>query len=158
MKHSAQRNGVLSRNLAILMLAVLAPSLAAGSLSIPLRVARGWQESASRESGAWITALRQSQFAAVPHPSAYSSCEISEPPEALATPDPLVELSRPNSRISVSFIVGTDGRVHSPFILDSAGALEDRTVLDAVRSWRYRPAKCNGVPAEAEGRIEFLVR
>ncbi len=102
--------------------------------------------------------MRQSQFAAVPHPSVYSSCEISEPPEALATPDPLVELSGPNGRVSVSFIVGTDGRVHSPFILDSAGPLEDRTVLDAVRSWRYRPAKCNGVPAEAEGKIQFLVR
>jgi TonB family protein len=70
----------------------------------------------------------------------------------------MVELSGPNSRISVSFIVGTDGRVHSPFILDSAGPSEDRTVLDAVRSWRYRPAKCNGVPAEAEGKIQFLVR
>ena len=150
---------MLLRKLAVLMLAVLAPTLAVGAASFPALSGRpGWHDPESRGRSAWITALRQSQFAAVPHPSAYSSCEISEPPEALATPDPLVELSGPNSRISVSFIVGTDGRVHSPFILDSAGATEDRTVLDAVRSWRYRPAKCNGVPAEAEGKIQFLVR
>jgi len=145
--------------LAMLTLAVVAPTVSVGSTSTrTLRIGPGWQDSGSQGSGAWISALRQSQFAAVPHPSAYSSCEISEPPEALATPDPLIELPGLNSRVTVSFIVGTDGKVHSPFVLDSVGASEDRTVLDAVRSWRYRPAKCNGVPAEAEGKIQFLVR
>ena len=60
------------------------------------------------------------------------------------------------SRIIVSFIVGTDGRVHSPFILESAGPAGDQTVLQAVQSWRYRPAMCNGVPTEVEAKIEFL--
>ena len=32
------------------------------------------------------------------------------------------------------------GLVHSPLILESAGTPEDRTVLNAVRTWRYRPA------------------
>jgi TonB family protein len=62
------------------------------------------------------------------------------------------------SRITVSFIVGTDGRVHSPFILESAGASEDQTILQAVQRWRYRPAMCNGVPTEVEAKIEFLTR
>jgi len=63
-----------------------------------------------------------------------------------------------SAKITVSFIVGTDGRVHSPLILESAGVSEDRTVLNAVRSWRYRPALCNGVPTEAEAKVEFSNR
>jgi len=31
-------------------------------------------------------------------------------------------------------------------------------VLDTVLSWRYRPATCNGVPTEAEGKIAFSSR
>ncbi|HEX8815378.1 MAG TPA: energy transducer TonB [Terriglobales bacterium] len=109
----------------------------------------------SPENHAWFSALRQSQFAPIPHPTAYASCEVSDPPEALATPDPLVEFSGPDSKITVSFIVGTDGRVHSLFILDGDTPAEEGTVLKAVRSWRYRPAKCNGIPIDAEARIQF---
>lgn len=112
----------------------------------------------ARASKVWTPALREAQFAAVPHISGRPSCEVSDPPEALATPDPLVDIANPETRVTVSFIIGTDGRVHAPLILESAGTLEDRSVLDAVSLWRYRPAKCNGVPTEAEGKIEFSSR
>jgi len=79
-------------------------------------------------------------------------------PEALATPDPLLDGTDLNAKVSVSFIIGTDGRVHSALIVESAGPSEDRTVLDAVRFWRYRPAMCNGVPTEAEAKVEFSGR
>lgn len=94
----------------------------------------------------------------MPHTTAPASCEATQPPEALATPNPLLEPPDNSAKIKVSFIIGTDGRVHSPLILESAGALEDRTVLDVVRSWRYRPAMCNGVPTEAEAKVEFSSR
>ena len=55
-------------------------------------------------------------------------------------------------------MIGTDGRVHSPLILESAGIVGDRRVLDTVRRWRYRPGTCNGVPTETEGKIEFSIR
>ncbi len=87
----------------------------------------------------------------------HTSCAAAQPPQALATPNPLLDQPDAN-KITVSFIIGADGRVHSPLILESAGAIEDRNVLAAVRSWRYRPAMCNGVPAEAEGKIEFSSR
>jgi TonB family protein len=61
-------------------------------------------------------------------------------------------------KIKVSFIVGADGLVQSPLILQSAGGSGDRNVLRSVRAWRYRPATCNGVPMEAEGKIEFSRR
>jgi TonB family protein len=62
------------------------------------------------------------------------------------------------TKVKVSFIIGADGRVHSPLILESAGPVGDRSVLQTVRAWRYRPATCNGVPTETEGKIEFSQR
>lgn len=112
-----------------------------------------------RETQLWHSPLQDHlQFALVTHSSSRSQCEADRPPEALATPDPLMDGTDGARRITVSFIVGTDGRVHSPFILDSAGTNEDRTVLQAVQHWRYRPALCNGVPTEVEAKIEFSSR
>lgn len=91
-------------------------------------------------------------------PATRSACGAVQPPQALATPDPLLEETDLSAKVSVSFIIGTDGRVHSALILASAGPNEDRTVLDAVRLWRYRPALCNGVPTEAEAKVEFSSR
>jgi TonB family protein len=113
---------------------------------------------AARERQIWASALRDSRFAAMLHASAGMTCEASEPPEPLATPNPLLNIAEPSTRVSVSFIIGTDGRVHSPFILESAGPAEDRTILDAVRSWRYRPGMCNGAATESEAKIEFSSR
>jgi TonB family protein len=76
----------------------------------------------------------------------------------LTTPDPLLMPVGLGQKVKVSFIVGADGRVHSPLILESAGVAGDRNVLRTVRMWRYRPATCNGVPTEAEGKIEFSRR
>ena len=99
-----------------------------------------------------------SEFSPVSEPLALPRCGDVRPPEALATPDPLLQLDDENLRVRVSFIVGADGRVHSPFILDSGGPREDQVVLHAVRRWRYRPAMCNGVPTESEARVQFGVR
>jgi TonB family protein len=110
-----------------------------------------------REHRVWAPPKREIEFASIGHTSR-SSCEATHPPEALATPAPLLDNPKINIKIKVSFIIGTDGRVHSPFILESAGAVDDQVVLDAVRTWRYRPATCNGVPTEAEARIGFSGR
>jgi len=91
-------------------------------------------------------------------PSASVSCEVSQPPEALATPDPLLAATGSSDKVAVSFIIGSDGQVHSPVILESAGSLADGNVLNALRSWRYRPALCNAAPAESERRVEFSSR
>lgn len=109
------------------------------------------------EAGFWKTALRTSRFSDVPQAAGHSRCKISRVPEALTTPDPV--LDNPDlQRVTISFIVGTDGRVHSAYILESGGAKEDRAVLQTIRAWRYRPAMCNGVPIEAEGRIQFSIQ
>jgi hypothetical protein len=101
---------------------------------------------------------RAAQFASVPHVSSRPSCEDVQPPDALATPNPLSTPAARGRNVKVSFIIGTDGHVHSPLILESAGMLGDWHVLQTVRGWRYRPATCNGVPTETEGKIEFSSR
>ena len=112
---------------------------------------------AAREHAMWTATKREAEFAAVAHASR-RSCEATKPPEALATPGPLLEQRNRAAKVKVSFIIGTDGRVHSPFILESAGVSADRIVLETVRWWRYRPATCNGVPTESEARIGFSSR
>ena len=101
---------------------------------------------------------RSSQFVELRHMSWRPACEEIQPPEALTTPDPLFTPTAHGEKIKVSFIIGTDGRVHSPLILESAGLAHDRRVLQTVRTWRYRPATCNGVPTETEGKVEFSSR
>ncbi len=111
-----------------------------------------------RESKMSRSLTRASQFVDVAHISSRPACEDVRPPEALATPDPLFTTAAHGQKVKVSFIIGTDGRVHSPLILESAGLAGDRHVLQTVRTWRYRPATCNGVPTEIEGKIEFSSR
>lgn len=111
-----------------------------------------------RERQITRTLTRASQYVDVPHISASPACEEVRPPQALTTPDPLFTAAVNGRRVRVSFIIGTDGRVHSPLILESAGIAGDRRVLQTVRTWRYRPATCNGVPTETEGKVEFSSR
>jgi TonB family protein len=143
------------------LLAVIAavPALCGASVeTVPERKGGGQASLAEREHRVWNSAVHDSEFAAMEHPATRSACGAVQPPQALATPDPVLDEANLNSKVRVSFIIGTDGRVHSALILASAGLNEDRTVLDAVRLWRYRPALCNGVPTEAEAKVEFSSR
>jgi TonB family protein len=106
----------------------------------------------------WTIPARIAVFGRVPHVSAALSCEDIQPPEALTTPNPLLVPALANQKVKVSFIIGADGRVHNPLILESGGTTGDRNILRTVKTWRYRPATCNGVPTEAEGKIEFSHR
>jgi TonB family protein len=113
---------------------------------------------AEREHQMWKTPRRAAEFSDIPHASARARCEDTQPPEALTTPDPLLVRAGAGQKVKVSFIIGADGRVHSPLILQSLGPAGDSSVLRTVRTWRYRPATCNGVPTETEGKIEFSRR
>jgi TonB family protein len=123
----------------------------------PARVALNRPPLAQREGHLSRLPAHLSEFSPVSEPLALPRCGDVRPPEALVTPDPLL-LMDDDLRVRVSFIVGADGRVHSPFILDSGGPHEDQVVLHAVRRWRYRPALCNGVPTDSEARVQFHIR
>jgi TonB family protein len=146
------------RRLCFLALMFATPALCLASMGSVSVGIGGRASLAEREHHLWSSALHDSEFATVAHPAARAACGAVQPPQALATPDPLLDEADLNTKVSVSFVIGTDGRVHSALILESAGPNEDRTILDAVRFWRYRPALCNGVPTEAEAKVEFSSR
>ncbi len=139
---------------AILIVASTAAAFASTTIAPATRSATLEQ----RERQVRRTLRRASQYVDVAHISLPPACADVQPPEALTTPDPLFTTEVNGRRVKVSFIIGTDGRVHSPLILESAGLAGDRRVLQTVRTWRYRPATCNGVPTETEGKIEFSSR
>jgi TonB family protein len=139
---------------AVLLLATPAVVLAVIAPSPQLRPAN--LEQRERQVSRALT--RAAQFVGVPGSGARSACGEVQPPQPLTTPDPLFTPSSQGRKVKVSFIIGTDGRVHSPLILESAGLAGDRHVLQIVRTWRYRPATCNGVPTETEGKVEFSSR
>ncbi|HJT00507.1 MAG TPA: energy transducer TonB [Terriglobales bacterium] len=86
-------------------------------------------------------------------------CESAEPPQALATPHAWVTAIPDGTRIVVNFIVGTDGQVYSPFVLDGRGSDSlFRKLVNEVRRWHYRPALCNGVPTDAEVKVQLSNR
>lgn len=134
---------------------IVLPALLGGNASVTSQRSEILQQ---REAQLSRTLRRATQYVDVPHISSRPACAAVQPPQALTTPDPLVTTAANGRKVKVSFIIGTDGRVHSPLILESAGVAGDRRVLQTVRTWRYRPATCNGVPTETEGKVEFSSR
>lgn len=126
--------------------------------AVKMPTAQAMATLSAREEQLWTLAVHNSNFSSGARDVAHTSCAAVQPPEALATPDPLLDVSGLNAPLTVSFIVGVDGRVHSPLILESVGPSADKIVLETMRSWRYRPATCNGVPTETEGKIAFSSR
>ncbi len=103
-----------------------------------------------------VAAWHVSDFAPDDDPRV-GKCRIARPPEPLLTPDPRLPLPDDLLEVRVSIIIGPDGRVQSPFVLDGAGPFEADIILHAIHSWRYRPALCNGIATDSEAVIRFIV-
>jgi TonB family protein len=136
----------------------LVGSAASGTVNPPGNSFRTAETLLHREQTLRDTPEHDSEYATMAEPMAIPRCGDTRLPEALLTPDPLLQREDDDLHVRVSFIVGADGHVHSPFILDSGGREQDELVLRTVQQWRYRPALCNGVPTDAEARVEFRIR
>ena len=102
-------------------LLLLAPAMCLASVDgLSRRLLGGQTSLADREHRVWISAVHPSEFAAAPYSRARISCETTHPPQALATPVPLLDKRATSAKVTVSFIIGADGRVHSALILESA--------------------------------------
>jgi TonB family protein len=138
-----------------LWLGLVLMSLAAELVAASVPLSAVGVTSAPHELAGWKPIARDFPFSQVPHFTLRISCEEVRSPQGLTTPTPVFIPGKEINRVKVSFIVGIDGRVRSPLILESAGPKTDRNVLRTIRSWRYRPATCNGIPTETEGKVEF---
>jgi hypothetical protein len=130
-------------------------ALSSSARNIPTRDQASTHSFAKWESAVFRPAIQNPRFTDIPHFSARPSCQNTRPPEALATPTPQLPAADADERLIVSFIVGTDGKVHSALILQGGDDWTGRLVLQTIRHWRYRPATCNGVPTESEAKVEF---
>ena len=137
----------------LVLLAAISMSASYGPLST-----HQLQSLREHEAQVWPSAAPQATFEVLKQDAVASDCENAPAPEAIATPNPLLNHSDSRNRITLSFIVGTDGRVYSPLILQNSDESEDATLIDAVNHWRYRPAMCDGAPVESEGKVEFSYR
>jgi TonB family protein len=85
---------------------------------------------------------------------AVEECGAMSGPEMVNSPTPILDNV---SFARVSFIVGYDGQIYSPFILISNGTRRsDAYVLKVISTWRFHPATCNGEPVDAEGMVTFI--
>jgi hypothetical protein len=85
-------------------------------------------------------------------------CAASQPPKPLSMPHPALAEIPDHMKITINLIIGSDGEVYSPFVIDGVSSALDRKVVDTVRHWHYRPALCNGVPTDAEVKLELSSR
>src|SRR6266550_1298283 len=95
---------------------IVLPVLSGGSASVA-NVRSATLEQRDRQVSKSLR--RAAQYIDVPHISSRPACAAVAPPQALTTPDPLFTTAADGRKVRVSFIIGTDGRVHSPLILES---------------------------------------
>ena len=141
-----------------LALLIFGSVFASSSAVLPLRIGPPHTPLSQSECCLRRVPAHISEFAPISGPLTLPKCGNVRQPEALLTPDPLLPADDDDLFVRVSFIVGSDGHVHSAFVLSGARFDEDEAVLRTVRQWRYRPALCNGVPTDSEARIRFRIR
>jgi TonB family protein len=149
-----QASGLALRSVLTLLLLALAYQPLGASVIQPLRL-----DSPGIAPDSAPALLRASvhyaEFSPIAPALALPACADVRPAEALLTPDPRFPAEVTGALVRVSFIIGSDGHVHSAFVLASAGSDADAAVLRTVKAWRYRPATCNGVPTDSEARVRF---
>ena len=99
--------------------------------------------------------LNTPTFGEAPHNGASPSNEIPFP---IATAPPLFPPRVLfDGVVLVEVLVGSDGRVAESKVVRSASAF-DAPALDAVKQWRFRPARVHGIPTAAFAYIAFGFR
>lgn len=66
---------------------------------------------------------------------------------------PAARAARQSGRVLVAAVIGVDGRVEEARVASSTSPLFEAAALEAVRSWRYRPARI----ADRAVRVRLLV-
>lgn len=57
--------------------------------------------------------------------------------------------------VELHFMIGADGAVHDVTVM-KGNPLLGRAATEALQSWRYKPARRDGVPVESESRMTFV--
>jgi TonB family protein len=57
---------------------------------------------------------------------------------------------REQGAVSMWAVIGADGKLYDPTVLQSAGSDLDAIALSTVRQWRYSPTSCKGMPVDVQ--------
>ena len=66
----------------------------------------------------------------------------------------MADLARVEGDVVMAAAIGKDGTMRNLHILSSASPLLNKSALDAVKQWRYRPYVVSGEPVEVETTIK----
>jgi hypothetical protein len=127
----------------ILLCAVVAASALPNRSAPPERWAR-------LEASAW---RKTAHF--LPIKDTGTSCAAFSPPQPISERAP-VGLDR-DAQARVDFVVTRDGEVSSIIVLQLSSG-DERDLIGALMGWRFRPAMCDGAPAESEAHLELQSR
>jgi TonB family protein len=87
--------------------------------------------------------------------------DVSEP-VPIYDPDPqysdAARQAKFQGTVVVAVIIGADGRVYDPKVVQGVGLGLDEKAIEAVRLWRFEPAKKNGKPVRVAANIEVNFR
>lgn len=93
-----------------------------------------------------------------PAPSMVQASDLSD--QAIYTQPPRMTLdsrrAREQGTVTLTIILGYDGKVSNISVARSSGfARLDRSALEAVRKWRWKPQVRNGQPVMVQGSVEI---
>ena len=85
-----------------------------------------------------------------------------DPPKAIHTPDPVppeswVGRAPKNAEIRLEVTVDKKGKVHDPVVIKSGGHDADKSAIEAVRNWRFIPAKCGQNAIETKTNVVLRI-
>ena len=66
---------------------------------------------------------------------------------------PMARKLKQQGRVTIEFVVTEEGVPNELVVIESAGAILDKAVLDSLRKWRYEPAKSNNEPVRVKIRV-----
>ena len=81
------------------------------------------------------------------------------PPTTIRQAVPRFSGSLPRGAVAaIEVIINENGSVESATMVVPLNPAFDRTVVDAARSWQYRPATVNGTPVKYRKRLQMAVQ
>ena len=66
---------------------------------------------------------------------------------------PMARRLKQQGRVTIEFVVTEEGVPTELVVIESAGAILDKAVLDSLHKWRYEPAKRNNEPVRVKIRV-----
>jgi hypothetical protein len=90
-----------------------------------------------------------------PNAEAWDWCENMAPAKMIRATRPQMPRGAPSGQNSFWVVIGTDGHVEQGGLISSAGGPLDRAAADAMKTWLFRPAMCNGMPIRSKTTATF---